>query len=139
MTWTFIVMLTLFALAKIVVTCLPTGVVEWLISKFELHPTLHDTSVTVTIDGKSLEGDDKNQVIHSFNEALFIEKYYGNPENNVTPLVIDVKNGKNKVRFFVYSYTDHVNVIKIYKRKTVAYCLRSEGLQTNNLLNQDII
>ncbi|MGM7719711.1 YfmQ family protein [Metabacillus sp. Hm71] len=45
MTWTFVVMLIFAALAKIVLTCLPTGVVEWLISKFELHPTLHEDSV----------------------------------------------------------------------------------------------
>lgn len=131
MTWTFVVLLTLAAFIKILITCLPTSVVEWMISKFELHPTLNDTAVTVTIDGKRLEGEDKNQIIHHFNEALFLEKYnYFHPNTSgIPPLVIDTKMGKNNIRFFIYSHRDHVDVIKRYKKKAVAYRLRSTSLQ----------
>lgn len=127
MTWSFVVLLILAALAKVVLTCLPTGVVEWIISKFELHPTLSDETVTVTIAGKRLEGEDKIQVINDFNEAMFLEKYDIHPENSGTPLVIDTKKGKNNVRFFVYIYNDRVNVVKQYKLKNCTNMLRLAG------------
>jgi hypothetical protein len=134
MTWPFIILLILAGLLKIVVTCLPTGVVEWLISKFELHPKLNDRTVTITIDGKRLEGEDKIQVINYFNEAIFLERYYKPLENSGTPLVIDTKRGKNSVSIFVYIYNDRVDVIKTYKKKVVAYRLRSDNLQKRSFL-----
>lgn len=134
MTWAFIISLTIFALFKVIVTCLPTGVVEWILSKFELHPTLSDETVTVTIDGKQLVGEDKKQIIHDFNEALFLEKYYANPKNSGTPLVIDINKGKNNVRLFLYNYNDHIDVVKTYKNKVVTYSLRSNSLQNHALL-----
>jgi hypothetical protein len=129
MTWTFVLMLILVSLAKILLTCLPTSVVEWILGKFEIHPTLSDTMDTVTIDGKRLEGEEKNQVINHFNQALFLEKHSFPPENSGTPIVIDTKMGKNNVRLFVYCYNDHVDVIKTYKKKEIAYRLRSDSLQ----------
>lgn len=133
MTWSFVVLLILLSLVKILMTCLPTGVVEWLISKFELHPTLSDANVDVTIDGKRLEGEDKIQVINYFNQALFLEKYFAPPENSGTPVVIDTKKGKNNVRLFLYIYNDHVDVVKKYKKKVVAYRLRSDNLQQRSM------
>lgn len=132
-TW-FIVSLILVCVIKIIVTSLPTSVVDSLLRKFELHPKLSDATVTVTIDGERLEGEDKMQVIHHFNEALFLEKYYAPPANSGTPLIIDTKNGKNDVRLFVYSYNDHVDVFKQYKKKVVAYSLRSDVLQKRSML-----
>ncbi|MFC3885517.1 YfmQ family protein [Bacillus songklensis] len=140
MTWPFVLLLILAALAKVVLTCLPTSVVEWFISKFELHPTISDATVTVTIDGKRLEGEEKIQVINDFNEAMFLEKYDIHPENSGTPLVIDTKKGKNNVRFFVYSYNDRVDVVKQYKKKVVAYRLRSDSLQKRSMLaTEDVV
>ncbi|MED4455160.1 YfmQ family protein [Metabacillus fastidiosus] len=129
MTWAFVLLLIFIAFAKILVTCLPTSAVEWIISKFELHPTLSNTDATITINGRSLEGEEKDQVIHYFNEAIFLEKYYGTPEDTVTPLVINTKNGKNSVKIFLYSYNDHIDVVKKYKKKVIAYRLRSNSLQ----------
>jgi hypothetical protein len=126
-------LLILAGLVKVLITCLPTSVVEWMIGKFEMHPTLNDATVTVTIEGKRVEGEDKNQIITYFNQALFLEKYYyTQPETSGTPLVINTRKGKNNVSFFVYSNSDHVDVIKKYKKKVVAYRLRSDSLQ--NLL-----
>ncbi len=140
MTWSFVVLLILAALAKVLLTCLPTGVVEWILSKFELHPTLSDENATVTIDGKRLEGEDKIQVINDFNEALFLEKYDIHPENSGTPLVIDTKKGKNNVRFFVYICNDRVDVVKKHKKKVVAYRLRSDSLQKRSMLaTEDVV
>lgn len=133
MTWTFVLLLILAGLGKVLLTCLPTGVVEWLISKFELHPTLNDEMVTITIDGKRLEGEDKIQVIHDFNQARFLNKYDVHPENSGTPLVIDMKKGKNNVKLFVYSHNDHVDVVKKYKKKVSAYRLRSDSLQKRSM------
>ncbi|MBO1510104.1 YfmQ family protein [Metabacillus bambusae] len=134
MTWSFVLLLIIAAFLKILVTCLPTGVVELLISKFELHLKLSDETATVTIDGKHLEGEDKIQVINDFNEALYLERYYAPLENSVTPVVIDTKRGKNNVRLFVYIYTDRVDVVKKYKKKIVAYRLRSDSLQKHSML-----
>lgn len=133
MTWSFVLLLIIAALLKILVTCLPTGVVEWLISKYELHPKLSDETVIVTIDGKHLEGEDKIQVINDFNESLYLDRYYTPLENSVTPVVIDTKRGKKNVRLFVYIYNDRVDVVKKYKKNIVAYRLRSDSLQKSAL------
>ena len=133
MTWTFVLLLILAGFAKILVTCLPTSVVESILGKFETHPTLSDATDTVTIDGKRLEGEEKSQVINQFNQALFLEKYYFPPENIGTPLIIDTKMGKNNVRLFVYCYNDHVDVIKTYKKKEITYRLRSDSLQKRSM------
>ncbi|WP_142309942.1 YfmQ family protein [Bacillus pseudomycoides] len=130
-TW-FIVMLVLFGGLKIVVSSLPTSVVESFVSRFELHPQLNGEAFTVTIDGNRLADEDKLQIIDYFNEAIFLEKYYFPPEGSETPLIIDTKRGKNDVRFWVYSYNDHVDVVKQYKRKIVAYSLRSKSLQNHS-------
>ncbi|MFD0771845.1 YfmQ family protein [Bacillus sp. CGMCC 1.60114] len=132
-TW-FIVSLIIFGLIKIIVTSIPTSVVDSFVSKFELHPTLNDESVTVTFDGKRLQNEGKIEVINHFNEALFLEKYYFPPQSSGTPVIIDTKRGKKDVRFSVYSYDDHVDVFKQYKKKVVAYSLRSDGLQKNSML-----
>ncbi|TYS08686.1 hypothetical protein FZC70_14460 [Bacillus subtilis] len=141
MTWT-IVMLILMSLVKIVLTCLPTGVMEWLLSKFAVHAKLSDENAVLSLDGKRLEDDEKQKVIDQFNEAVFLEKYYiypGDeerylyPENGGTPLVIDMKKGKKDVKLFVYSYDDHIDVVKQYKKKVIAYQLLSDSLQKQSL------
>ncbi|MGF9965181.1 YfmQ family protein [Bacillus rhizoplanae] len=132
-TW-FILSLILMFSVKIIVTSLPTSVTDAFAQKFELHPQLNAANVTVTIDGKCLEGEDKIQVINHFNEALFLEKYYFPPNTSGAPLIIDTKRGKNNVRFSVYSYDDHVDVVKQYKKKVVAYSLRSNSLQKRSML-----
>ncbi|ENQ3081242.1 YfmQ family protein [Bacillus sp. WLY-B-L8] len=132
-TW-FIVSLVIVFTLKLLVTSLPNSVVESFVGKFELHPKLDDTSATVTIDGQPLEGEEKIQIINHFNQALFLEKYYFPPQSNGTPLVINTKKGKNDVSFSIYSYNDHVDVIKQYKKKVVAYSLRSDSLQKRSML-----
>ncbi|KFM99391.1 hypothetical protein D0U04_06610 [Bacillus clarus] len=132
-TW-FIVTLIIFGGLKILVSSMPTSVVESFISRFELHPKLNEENATVTIDGKSLEGEEKLQVILEFNEALFLERYYFPPQGNGTPVIIDAKRGKKDVRFSIYSYDDHVDVVKQYKKKVVAYSLRSKSLQSRSMV-----
>ncbi|MDO3660293.1 YfmQ family protein [Bacillus sp. C28GYM-DRY-1] len=141
MTWT-IVMLILMSVVKIVITCLPTGVMEWLLSKFAVHAKLSDENAVLSLNGKRLEGEEKQKVIDQFNKAVFLEKYYIypgdeerylHPENGGTPLVIDMKKGKRDVKLFVYSYDDHIDVVKQYKNKVIAYQLLSESLQKQSL------
>jgi hypothetical protein len=141
MTWA-IVMLILMSLVKIVLTCLPTGVIEWLLSKFEVHAKVNNEDAVLSVDGKRLEGEEKRKMIDQFNEAVFLEKYYiypGDeerylyPENGGTPLVIDTKKGKKDVKLFVYSYDDHIDVVKQYKKKVIAYRLLSESMQKQSL------
>ncbi|MEG7283574.1 YfmQ family protein [Bacillus sp. 0909A] len=141
MTWA-IVMLILMSLVKIVLTCLPTGVIEWLLSKFEVHAKVNKEDAVLSVDGKRLEGEEKRNMIDQFNEAVFLEKYYiypGDeerylyPENGGTPLVIDTKKGKKDVKLFVYSYDDHIDVVKQYKKKVIAYRLFSESMQKQSL------
>ncbi|MCM3773681.1 YfmQ family protein [Priestia aryabhattai] len=142
MTWIVVLSIILVSALKILVTCLPTPVVKWLMTKFQLHPTLDDQNVTITVDGKHLEGKDKIQVIDYFNKATFFKQYYvheGNKdyykhlEDSETPLVIDTKKGKNDVRLCVYSYHDHVDVVKQYKKKIIAYSLLSDHLQKQSI------
>lgn len=124
-TW-FIVTLFIFGALKVLVSSMPTSVVESIISRFELHQKLDEENTTVTVDGESIEGEMKLQVIHEFNEALFLDKHYFPPQGNGTPLVIKTKIGKKTIKFSLYSYEEHVDVIKQYKKKVVAYRLRSK-------------
>ncbi|UNP74955.1 YfmQ family protein [Bacillus nitratireducens] len=131
-TW-FIVTLFIFGALKVLVSSMPTSVVESIISRFELHQKLDEENTTVTVDGESIEGEMKVQVIHEFNEALFLDKHYFPPQGNGTPIVMKTKKGKREIRFSIYSYEEHVDVIKQYKKKVVAYRLRSKSLQSRSV------
>ena len=132
-TW-FVVMLVIFGAFKIIVASIPTSVVESLISRFALHPQLNAGDVTVTINGEPLEDEEKIQMIDQFNEAIFLEKYYFPPQSSGTPVVIHMKRGKNDLSYSMYSYDDHIDVVKQYKKKVVAYSLRSKELQNRFML-----
>lgn len=138
MTWGVLLSMILLGVVKIVVISLPSGAVEWIHRKFEIHSKLSGENAIITIDGKYLEGEEKAQVIHSFNEATFLERYmvfpgyeqlYLHPENSGTPLVIDTKREKQDVRLLLYVYNDHVDVVKPHKKKVIAYKLLSDSLQ----------
>ncbi|MEF2097420.1 YfmQ family protein [Bacillus sp. CFBP9009] len=142
MTLPVLILTIILSLLKLLVTCLPTDAVNWILSKFKIHSEISDSNAIVTFDGKRLEGENKIQVINYFNEAKFLKKNHifpGNeqlflhPENSGTPIIIDVKRGKNDVRLFVYIYNDHVDVVKQYKKKVVAYSLLSESLQERSM------
>ncbi|UYX50536.1 YfmQ family protein [Bacillus thuringiensis] len=132
-TW-FIVTLFIFGSLKVLVSSMPTSVVESIISRFELHQKLEEENTSISIDGKNIEGEMKLQVINEFNEALFLDKHYFPPQGEGTPIVIDTKKGNKEIRFSLYSYEEHVDVIKQYKKKVVAYRLRSKSLQTPTTL-----
>ncbi len=131
-TW-FIVTLFIFGALKVLVSSMPTSVVESIISRFELHQKLDEENTTVTVDGESIEGEMKLRVIHEFNEALFLDKHYFPPQGNGTPIVMETKKGKREIRFSIYSYEEHVDVVKQYKKKVVAYRLRSKSLQSRSV------
>ncbi|HHT7190453.1 TPA: YfmQ family protein [Bacillus cereus] len=134
-TW-FIVTLFIFGALKVLVSSMPTSVVESIISRFELHQKLDEEHTTVSLDGKNLEGERKLQVINDFNEALFLDKHYFPPHGEGNPIVIDTKKGNKEIRFSLYRYEEHVDVIKQYKKKVVAYRLRSKSLQTPTSLTR---
>lgn len=142
MTWAVILPIILFSLFKIAITSLPTGAIEWMFSKFGVHSKLNDADVTVTFDGITLEGEDKVEVVKSFNEATFLEKQYIwpgtehmflNPEDSGTPLIIHTKRGKMDVKILLFRYPDHVDVVKQYKKKVVAYSLLANDLQKQSV------
>ena len=142
MTWPVLILTIILSLLKLLVTCLPTDAVNWIMSKFKIHSEISDADAIVTFDGKRLEGEDKIQVLNYFNEAKFLkknhifpgnEKLFLHPENSGTPIIIDVNRGKNDVRLYVYIYNDHVDVVKQYKNKVVSYSLLSESLQERSM------
>ncbi|RFU60382.1 YfmQ family protein [Bacillus sp. V59.32b] len=137
MTWTVAISIVIGIIIKMVLSP-PSVVVGWVLSKFALHPKLNSKDVTVTFNGKHLEEEEKIRFTDYFNEATFLKKYYifpGNenlflhPETNVSPFVINVKRSKKNLNFFVYSYDDHVDVVKQCKKKVVSYSLSSDYLQ----------
>ncbi|RFU70595.1 hypothetical protein D0469_06635 [Peribacillus saganii] len=146
MTWA--IAIAIIGIIIKLLTALPSVGVEWLESKFALHPKLNPIDVTVTFKGKSLEEEDKLRFIAYFNEASFLKKYFmikGNekfflePETNVIPFVINLKKGKKDVNFFVYSYDDHVDVVKQYKKNVNAYSLSSDSLQKFTVSTRDLV
>ncbi len=143
MTGPVLILTIIMTIFKLVVTCLPTDVVNWLLNKFKMHPTLSDENTVITMDGKRLEGEEKNQVIQDVNHAMILKKNHifpGNdslflhPESGVKPLVIDTKKGKKDIRLLVFVYGDHVDVVKQDKKKLVAYSMRSESLQDRSMM-----
>ncbi|MGE1099780.1 YfmQ family protein [Peribacillus simplex] len=142
MTLPVLILTIILSLLKILVSCLPTDAVNWIIGKFKIHSEISDENAIVTFDGKRLEGEEKIQVINYFNNARFLKKNHifpGNeqlflhPENSGTPLVIDTKRSKKDVRLFVYLYNDHVDVVKQYKKKVISYSLLSDSLQERSV------
>lgn len=141
MTWTVVITFAIGVIIKLVMSP-PSAIVEWILSKFALHPKLNSEDVTVTFNGKHLERNETIRFTDYFNEANFLKKYYifpGNeklflyPDTTVTPFVIKVNRGKKDVNIFVYSYDDHVDVVKQYKKKVVSYSLSSDYLQKYTL------
>ncbi|KOS29428.1 hypothetical protein ADK18_08545 [Bacillus anthracis] len=132
-TW-FIVTLVIFGALKVLVSSMPNTVIESIISKYETHQKLEEENTTITINGKNIEGEKKPKIIHEFNEALFLDKHYAPPHKEGTPIIIHTKKGKKEIKFYIYSHEEHVDVIKQYKKKVVAYSLRSKNLQNNDML-----
>ncbi|MED3787154.1 YfmQ family protein [Peribacillus frigoritolerans] len=142
MTLPVLIVTIILSLLKILVSCLPTDAVNWIISKFKIHSEISGGNAIVTFDGKRLEGEEKTQVINYFNSARFLkenhifpgnEELFLHPENSGTPLVIDTKRGKKDVRLFVYIYSDRVDVVKRYKKKLISYSLFSDSLQERSM------
>ncbi|GGH84269.1 YfmQ family protein [Pullulanibacillus pueri] len=134
MTWGLIISLVLVFFIKILLSCPPKRWVKWSLDKFELHPKLLITDVTVTYDGRLLKDEEKQHFISEFNNGNFLKRYnifpgyeegYLHPENNNTPFIIETA----KARIMVYRYVDHVDVIKQFKKKVIAYSLHADGLQ----------
>jgi Uncharacterised protein from bacillus cereus group len=148
MTWTIALTVLLGIVLKMLMSP-PSAVVDWVFSKFALHPKLNSKDVSVTYLGKHIEEEEKTRLIHNFNEATFLKQYdifpgkenlFLHPETTVIPFVINVKRGKNDCRIFVYCIADYVYVVKQSNKKVVAYDLRSENLQKFNLsATKDVI
>ena len=143
MTWTAVGIIVIGIIFKMLMSP-PSAVVGWITSKFALHPKLDSKDITVTFNGKHLEEEEKIRFTDYFNEALFLERYnifqgyeklFLHSETNVTPFVINVKSRKKEMNFFVYSYDDHVDVVKQRKKKVDSYSLSSEYLQKFTISN----
>ena len=137
MTWVVILSIVVVSALKILITCLPTPVVKWLVSKFEVHTSI-DLDAKVTVGGKEIVGKVKEELIDNFNKGTFLKKYYIHPgseqyllhpEGGGTPIVIHTKMGKNDVELKLYKYNDRVDVVKQYQKKIIAYSIHSDELQ----------
>ncbi|WP_285769456.1 YfmQ family protein [Peribacillus sp. SI8-4] len=142
MTTTAIIITIILSVIKLLASCLPTSTVNWILKKFELHFELSHANTSLTIQGKRLEGEDKQQVIEHYNEAKFLKKQHifpGNErlflqrEDGGTPLIVDTKQGKKDIRLHVFIYNDHIDVVKQYKKKLAAYTLSSDNLQERSM------
>ncbi|MER2121059.1 MAG: YfmQ family protein [Solibacillus sp.] len=137
MTWTAVLILFVGILIKML-TSPPSAVVAWVVSKYALHPKLDSKDITVTFNGKSVGEEEKIRFINYFNEANFLERYhifpgsedlFLNPDSNVIPFVINAKSKNKEINFFVYTYDEHIDVVKQWKKKIASYSLSSENLQ----------
>ncbi|MFP7159228.1 YfmQ family protein [Priestia aryabhattai] len=138
MTWGVLLSIIVVSALKILITSMPTPVVKWLLGKFELHSKLAPSTVSITREGRVLQGEEKKQFINEFNKATFLNKYYvhsGNknyflsPDSTENPYIIDMKKGKHSVRLVLYFYKNQIDVVKLYKKKVEAYSLLSEHFQ----------
>lgn len=148
MSTTAIVLTIIASIIKLLVSCLPTDAVNWILKKFDLHFEINHADTSLTMDGKSLEGEDKLQVINHFNKAKFLKKKHifpGNehlflhPEGSETSFVFDTKQGKKAIRLHVFIYNDRIDVVKQYKKKLAAYSLFSDSLQKRSITDLETI
>lgn len=132
MTWISIIALVLFCIIKILMTCLPTGVVDWLLDKYRLHLRLNNLDTEIIYNDMKVDGANKDAIIKIFNEAIVREKYslypgseetYLNSKSAEYSLIIHTKKGNKNIKLFLNSYQDHVDIVKRYKNKIVAYSI----------------
>lgn len=130
MTWISIIALVLFCIVKVLMTCLPTGAVEWLLGKYKLHMKLSNDHTDILYNGRKIEGDTKAVILNHFNQAIVREKYslypgsedsYLHPENADYSLTIHTMAGKKEWKLLLSSYKDRIDVVKQYKNKIVVY------------------
>lgn len=102
MTWITIIALVFFCIIKILMTCLPTGVVDWLLDKYRLHLKLNNMETEIIYNEMKIDGENKEAIIKIFNEAIVREKYslypgseetYLNAKDAEYSLVIHTKKG----------------------------------------------
>lgn len=143
MTWTAFVIIILGITLKML-TSPPSAVVNWLLSKFALHPKLDAKDVSIIFNGEYLEGEEKIRFTDCFNKALFLdrnhifpgdEKLFLNPDTNIIPYIINIKDRKRNMKFYVYCEDDQIFVVKQWKKKVASYNLSSTNLQ--NLTNSN--
>jgi hypothetical protein len=132
MTWGILTFTIIFSLIKILMTCLPTGVVDWIDSKFNVHKKLDESELTLTYKGTQVDGADKSRVIDFYNKGIMIEKYYVwpgteekflNPESGVEPLKVHWTSGKREMTMYLFYHDTQVDIVKQYSKKLVAYSL----------------
>lgn len=136
MTWAVLLSMIIFSLIKILMTCLPTGVVEWMFNHFRVHPKLHAANTTVRLGERNIEGEEKERIIRYLNEATFFEKYYIwpgteqsylNPENKGIPIIVRTLMGKKELNLYVFINKEKVEAVKQFNKKYTAYSLRTEN------------
>ncbi|MCI4616293.1 YfmQ family protein [Bacillus pumilus] len=139
--------LVVFSLLKLLVTSLPSGVVERLFSRYAVHAKVTSDQTTIMFEDRPLNDQQTSEIIQHFNDAIFIERYYIypgdeerflHPQEGPAPLTMQTKLGKHDVTLYLYHYDDHVDVVRQFthkpKKKLMAYRLRSEPLQTSHNL-----
>ncbi|PRR93077.1 MULTISPECIES: YfmQ family protein [unclassified Bacillus (in: firmicutes)] len=146
MVW-IVTSLVVFSLLKLLVTSLPSGVVERLFSRYAVHAKVTSDQTTIMFEDRPLDDQQTSEIIQHFNDAIFIERYYIypgdeerflHPQEGSAPLTMQTKLGKHDVTLYLYHYDDHVDVVRQFthkpKKKLTAYRLRSEPLQTSHNL-----
>ena len=143
MVW-IVTSLVVFSLLKLLVTSLPSGVVERLFSRYAVQANVTSDPPTIMFEDRPLDDQQASDIIQHFNDAIFIERYYIypgdeerflHPQEGPAPLTMQTKLGKHDVTLYLYHYDDHVDVVRQFthkpKKKLTAYRLRSEPLQTS--------
>ncbi|WP_321999321.1 YfmQ family protein [Bacillus pumilus] len=146
MVW-IVTSLVVFSLLKLLVTSLPSGVVERLFSRYAMHAKVTSDQTTIMFEDRPFNDQQTSEIIQHFNDAIFIERYYIypgdeerflHPQEGPAPLTMQTKLGKHDVTLYLYHYDDHVDVVRQFthkpKKKLMAYRLRSEPLQTSHNL-----
>ncbi|QJX79996.1 YfmQ family protein [Priestia megaterium] len=142
MTWVVILSIVVVSALKILITCLPTPVVKWLVGKFEIHKSIN-MDAKVTIGDKEIKGAPKEELIANFNKGTFLKKYYIHPgsehyflypEGEKTPIKISIQTGGKKVMMWLHQYSDRIDVVKQYPKKIIAYSIHSNELQSGALV-----
>lgn len=115
----------------------PSWLVNRVVAKFNLHPTLRSDQVAVSINSNPMAslirvtGPLRDRIVQDFNEAIFLDRFDILPRHDSPPpITIEIEGAgrRNTVVYALYPNGRYVEVRRTGVGKPVAYRLDSRAL-----------
>lgn len=126
--WAYIIVFVLLAALSFFMTP-PSWLVNRVVGRFSLHPTLPSEKVTVSVDKREVTGELRDRIVHDFNTAIFLERLDIPPwHESPPPVTIQTERRGKAVMYALYASGSHVDVTRTGLGKPVTYRVDSVAL-----------